>query len=171
MKNTNIQLKIGALALMAGLYSTGAVADTKDGNASANLITPLTIGAVTPMVFGNIAAGGTSAGTIEMTDAGVRSFTGGASTVGIAVAGTPLSFPITGEAASLVDVGFSVGILDDGSGNTMDLTMNAVPAVTLVGGTATVTVGGSLAVTAGLPAGPYSTTTGGTAVIITVNYQ
>ena len=93
MKNTNKQLKIGALALMAGLHSTGAVAETQNGEAIANVITPLTITNLLAMNFGDVASGSLG-GDITMAAGGGMTVTSGDADIIGATTGTPLTFDI-----------------------------------------------------------------------------
>ncbi len=102
MKNTNIQLKVGGLALMAGLCSSSAVAETQTGVAVATVIEPIAITAPSTMSFNTI-AGSSTAGTIVMAAGGGLSATGGADIIGSA-AGTSLTFNVTGEATTAYTV-------------------------------------------------------------------
>lgn len=168
----NVKLKLGALAVIAGLYSTGASAETAPGEATAYVVEPLTITAVQPMDFGDI-SGGTGGGTLPMLDGGGITPTGDAIVIG-GGGGTPLGFSITGEATYSVVISVtSAPVLSNGT-QTMNLAMNAVAAspLTTTGAAQPITVGGTLTVAAGQAGGAYSTNTaGGTPVVITANYQ
>ena len=165
----NVKLKIGALAVIAGLYSAGASAETNTGVATANVIEPLVIDSLVTMDFTDI-SGGTGGGTLIMDDAGGITTTVDAIVIG-GGGGTALGFDVTGENGQTVIISVSDGVLNNG-GNNMNLTMAVVAASPLsTDGTAqSVTVGGTLTVAAGQPGGTYTTATG-TAVTITANYQ
>lgn len=171
----NVKLKLGALAVIAGLYSAGASAETAPGEATANVITPLTITAVQIMDFGDI-SGGTNGGTLTMADGGGITEGGDAIQIGALNTGTPLGFSITGE--NLYSVVISINnitpppVLSNGLGGTMALAMNTVPDLATTGVAIPITVGGILTVNLGQAGGAYSTdTAGGQPVVITANYQ
>ncbi|RKZ56244.1 MAG: hypothetical protein DRQ44_16910 [Gammaproteobacteria bacterium] len=163
----NVKLKIGALAVIAGLYSAGASAETATGVATANVLTPLVIDSLITMDFTDI-AGGTSGGTLIMDDAGGVTTTGDAIVIG-GGGGTALGFDVTGENGQTVIISVSDGVLNNG-GNNMNLAMAAVAPLSTDGSAQSVTVGGTLNVAAGQAGGAYTTATG-TAVTITANYQ
>lgn len=175
MKNTNTQLKIGVLALMASLCSTGAVADTATGQAAAVVIEPILIGAVTDMNF-NTLAGGSAVGTVIMASGGGMTTTGDADIIG-GVTGTPLTFPITGETGVAYTVTTSAtatlsnGLATEG---TMVLTLASPTGDTgLATGTDNIEVVGTLALVANQAAGNYTTAAGASAspITITANYD
>ena len=169
MKNTNIKLKIGALALMAGLYSTAAVAETADGVAAATVIQPLVLTATQTMFFGTVAPNSVAAGTLSMDNTGA--VTSGDLDV-ITAAGTTLQFTIQGEAAQAYTLGIANGLLGDGGVNTMAIVITGNDAVALTGAAVTVIVTGDLSVGASQPAGNYTTAAGnGTPIVITANYN
>lgn len=172
MKNTNTRLKISALALLAGLYSAGAVAETASGVATANVIEPLIIDNLVAMAFGDIAAG-TVGGTITMASGGALSATGDADIVG-PTTGTPLTFDITGEAGQACTMTVSDGVLSDGGTESMAIATNdpACPALTGGGTADSVEVIGVLTLAGSQAAGAYSTASaGGTPITITANYD
>lgn len=171
MKNTNRKLKIGALAVIAGLYSAGALAEAVDGIATATVITPLTINNLATMTFNTISPG-TLGGSLVMDDAGGVVGIGDAFVVG-GGGGTALGFDITGESGQTIIISVSNGVLSNGvAADDMALTMGAVPNLLLTAGPDSVAVGGVLTLPAGQTAGAYSTAGAtGTAVTITANYQ
>ena len=172
MKNTNIQLKIGALALMAGLYSTGAVADTQTGTATATVVEPLIIGVPAVMSFNTI-AGGSAVGAIVMAAGGGLSATGDADIIG-STAGTSLTFTVSGETGTAYTVSTnSPAVLSDGGINTMSLALAAPTGdLGLTGGVDNIEVVGTLSLVANQAAGAYSTALGGgTPITITANYD
>ncbi len=173
MKKTNKQLKVGALALIAGLSSTAAVAETADGVAITTVITPLIINNLATMDFTTISSG-TNGGVLTMDAAGaVTVLSGDADIIG-AGTGAALAFDISGEASQAYTLTVGNGVLSDGlaTPNTMAVTTDAVTAPTLTVAPQTVTVSGDLTVGGSQPAGSYSTAnTGGTPIAITANYN
>ena len=171
MKKTNIQLKIGAMALMAGLYSAGAVAETQNGVATANVITPLVISNLVAMNFGDIAAGSLG-GDITMAAGGGLTVTAGDADIIGPTTGTPLTFDITGEALQAYTLTVSDGVLSDGGIETMAVATTSPAGPALTGAAVSVEVTGVLTLGASQPAGIYSTANGGgTPITITANYN
>jgi len=170
MKNPNIQLKIGALALMAGLYSAGAVAETQNGTAIATVITPLIINNLVTMDWTTISSG-TAGGTLSMAGGGAITVISGDADVIGGGAGTELAFDISGANAQAYTLTVGNGVLSDGT-NTMAITTDAVTAPSLTPAAQTVTVSGDLTVGASQVAGSYSTANaGGSPIVITANYN
>lgn len=140
-------------------------------NATATIVTPIAISVTTHMNFGNIAVS-SSAGTVVLTPAGVRTPTGGVtlpatpgtvSAAVFAVSGTPgYTYAITLPAGSTVSSG----------GNNMNIdtfTSNPNNTGTLDGaGAQTLQIGATLHVSANQPSGIY---TSGTPFTVTVNYN
>ena len=170
MKSTNLTLKLGAVALLAGLYSSATVAETASGTAIASVITPLVINNLVTMDFTTIAAGSTG-GVLTMDAAGaVTVLSGDADVIG-GGAGAALAFDISGEPAQLYTLTVGNGVLSDGT-NTMNITTDAVTPPSLTIAAQTVTVSGDLTVGASQASGTYSTANaGGTAITITANYN
>ena len=171
MNNTNTKLKIGALAVIAGLYSTGAVAETADGTAVATVVAPIVINNFTTMDFASL-AGGTSGGTMAVDNAGALTPSG--TVVAITGAGSELGFDITGEPLLMVDVSFSAANLSNGTpADDMALAVDAVASFALAAGANSIVTGGTLTVAGAQAAGSYTTGGGGTAlpITVTVSYQ
>jgi hypothetical protein len=171
MKNKKLQFKIGVIAIMAGLYSTGAVAETQNGTAVATVITPLVINNLVTMDFTTISAG-SAGGVLSMDATGAVTVASGDADVIGGGAGTALAFDISGETGQAYTLSVGNGVLSDGSGNTMAITTDAVAAPGLTVAAQTVTVSGDLTVGASQTAGSYSTANGGgTPITITANYN
>ena len=183
MMKTNKQLKAGALALLAGLYSAAAFSASYDGVATATIVAPITLTAGADMSFGSISAG-TAASTVNVSSGNLV-----AVTVGDAVvtddAGAALTFALTAALDASYSISIADGVLGDGGTNTMTVS-NFVSSGNLVtdggdgssatgtgtGNPETVTVSADLAVAANQPAGDYSTANGnGTPIVITADYQ
>ena len=173
MKNTNTQLKVGALALIAGLFSTGAVAETQTGIATATVLEPLIIGVPAVMSFNTI-SGGSAVGTIVMASGGGLTSTGDADIIG-STAGTALTFTITGETDTAYTVSTAGATLSNGAaGDIMALALSAPTGnASLSGGSDTIEVVGTLSLIASQPSGAYTTDSGVGAVPITItaNYD
>ena len=173
MKNTNKHLKIGVLALMAGLYSAGIIAASTTGDADAVIVAPIVLTPGPAMNFGSIAAAPTGGGnsTISVDNSGGLSVAGNAlimSTTGAA----PLKFDISGYNASYT-ITYTDGTLINGTGGTMNvhITGDDSASVSLSSTAQTITAVGDLSVAESQQAGNYSTTGGGTPITITANYN
>ena len=98
MKNITKVFAIAALAIVSANSSFAQA--TATAAASATIITPITIAKTVDMNFGNVAVSASTAGTVVMSPAGVRS-TGGAGGVTLpATSGTvaAASFTVSGQA-------------------------------------------------------------------------
>ena len=165
----NTKLKISAVALLAGIYSANALADVQNANATATIVVPLTITNIIPMDFGSIAVG-TASDTISVNAAG--NVTAAGTAVVTDAVGAPLKFDITGVNLLTFSLTYVDGVLDDGTGNTMAVTITGDDRPAALNGAAqTVTAVGDLAVGFPQPDGDYSTATGGTPIQITANYN
>ena len=114
MKKSNIQLKVGVLALLAGLYSTGIIAASVNGQADAEIVQPIALAITNNMDFGSVAAG-TLASTINVDDGGVVTNAGGDAVV-INNTGSALTFTITGANGANYVLSVGNGVLN-GHGN------------------------------------------------------
>lgn len=159
------------MAVLAGLCSTGAVAETATGVANATVVEPLIINNLVAMDFSTIASGA-AGGTITMAAGGGLSVTSGDADIVGVVGGTPLTFDITGEAAQACTLTVSDGVLANAGGDTMGLATTDPACPALTGGADNVEVVGVLTLGASQPSGAYSTgTAGGTVITITANYD
>jgi hypothetical protein len=162
---------IGAAFLTAVslTHSANAQAATGTGTATAKVLAPIAIAAGANLNFGTIASG--AVGTVVVTSAGARSATGG---VGLVTDGanapTAGVFTVTGAAGYGFSITLPVGTASITSGaNSMTVgTFTSTPSGsgTLVAGTATVNVGGTLNVGLNQAAGAYTGT-----YPVTVNYN
>jgi hypothetical protein len=162
-------LVAGTTALTAGLFSSHVTAATVDGNASATVLTPLSIALGTnAMNFGDVAGDADVDTTVVLTTAGATSSADGAS-----VAGTPLAgdFDVTGSGV----LSYSISLPADstvtltGPGTAMPVdgfTDSLAGSGTLTAGSDSFTVGATLTINSNQTAGAYS----GTYTVI-VNYQ
>lgn len=179
----NLYLKASAVALMAGIYSSGASAAAIPGDASANVITPLVLTEVTPMNFGTIAPSTTVATTVTLTPGAGR--TGTATLLTGPTTASLGKFTIQGDLNQTFSIALSVTgaapnvRLENAAGDFMTvtaLTENSTAIAgaggTLTGGVDNFDIGGTLNVAANQPAGAYSTATGtGVTFTVTANYE
>lgn len=143
---------------------------TASANATATIVTPISITKQVDMNFGNIFSA--AAGTVVLSPAGGRTVTGGAT---LAPGGTvtAASFTVSGTASVTYSITLPAAATTLTSGaNTMTVnvfTSNPTPTGVLgLAGTQTLTVGATLNVGAAQPAGVYVS---GTPFDVTVNYN
>lgn len=169
-KNQLLTTAICAAAVFGGTYSATTLAATANGDATAIVVSPLTVTESLAMDFGTVLAGA-SGGTVEINATlGTVVLGGTATQTGAFNAAT---FDIVGTNGLTYLVTYTNGTLSDGA-NTMSLTTfndNALGTIP-VSGTETFSVGGILAVGLGQTPGTYNTTNaGGAPYTVTVNYN
>ncbi|MFA5288659.1 MAG: DUF4402 domain-containing protein [Bacteroidales bacterium] len=161
MKTT---LKIFALTVaLFGITNISFGQDTSTAavNASANIITPISIVKVKDINFGDLVPSATTAVTVVMDQTG--SITSDAQYF-LANSSTPrtaASFTISGKAGHAYKINCPTTIALEGPGDDMTLTFDPSLAIngttlTLTGGTQTLNLGGSLALGTNQTAGAYS---------------
>lgn len=158
---------VPSIALAADATATGAI--------SATVIAPIAITKVDDLNFGSFAADNGTAGTVVISTAGVRSFTGGASAVSSGTGTvTDASFNVTGEGTSTFSISLPTTVTLTHTtvpANTMSVgsfVSNPASTGTLTAGAATVTVGATLTVPAGQATGTYTNASG---LPVTVAYN
>lgn len=165
--------KVAAIAaVLIGFHAAGRAQASATANASATIVTPISIARTAHMNFGNVAVNATTAGTVELSPGGARTAAGGVTLPATAGTVSAASFTVSGEgnytyAITLPSTDLTI---TDGT-NTM--TVNAFTSTpsatgTLSSGTQTLNVGATLNVAAGQAAGVYTSTTPFT---VTVNYN
>ncbi len=163
-------IKFFAITIVMFSFAAGAFAQvTATADATATIMTPITITKDVDLNFGNLAVN-TTAGTLILATDNSRSVTGG---VTLMPGGTitAASFTVTGVPAAVYSISLPASIvITDGTNN---MTVNAIissptPTGTLTGGTSTLLVGATLNVLASQPAGIYTNTTD---LDVTVNYN
>jgi len=171
MSKTNQLVKIGLVATMAGLYSSGASAASISGDASALIITPLVLAETSPMDFGTLAP--TAVAGIVVLDVG-----GGRTpdaNVNLVIGGTEAAgqFTIQGNSAQAYTMSFSASAtLENGAGDQMTADTFTENSPALTGAVQPFQIGATLNVGANQPVGTYSTTTGGgSSFTVTANYN
>ena len=165
---------LAAVAAIFGISNRANAQASATANASAYVVTPISITKTTDMNFGNLAVSASTGGTVVLSTAGARTATGGVtlpSTTGTVTAAT---FTVAGEGSYTYNITLpsSAVTLSDGSGHTMTATTFTSDPTALAGaltaGTQTLYVGATLNVAAGQAAGSYTTATPFT---VTVNYN
>lgn len=148
--------------------------------ATATIITPISIVKNIAMNFGNVAVQTGTGGTVVLVPAGTRTATGGCtlpSTVGTV---TAASYSIAGQGSYTYAITLPLdGVVSVGDGATHTMAVNtfsSTPSGTgtlSVGGTQTLTVGATLVVAAAQVSGVYTATAGNGsgAFTVTVNYN
>jgi len=167
---TKKYVRNGAIALALasfGLMSQSAMAATSTANASAVILTPISITNNTALAFGDVYPDTAAGGTVLLDPTGART-AGGAAALG-ATPGAAAQFTVSGQASALYTITLPAAavtltsgannmtidsFLSDGTG-TLDGTGNEI-----------INVGATLNVNANQPAGTYSGT-----FDVTVNYN
>ena len=169
-KNQLLTTAVCTAALLGGTYSATSIAATANGDATAIVVSPLTVAETLAMDFGTVLAGA-SGGTVEI-NAGLGTIVlGGTATQSGSF--NAATFDINGTNGLTYLVTYTNGTLSDGT-FTMSLTTfndNSIGTIP-VSGTETFSVGGILAVGVGQNPGTYNTTNaGGAPYTVTVNYN
>lgn len=170
MTGRNLFPKLAVAVAMASVCSGAAYAAAFDGSATATVVEPLSISEDTPMNFGSLGAG-PSGGTVVLDQADGVTATGDVNLLGGAVASG--DFTISGEPNATYSISYGPGSLDTSPTSTAMVvdTINSNASGTLDGaGSESITVGATLNVNGGQPAGNYSTANG-SPYTITINYN
>jgi hypothetical protein len=160
--------------LMLGLAAGANAQVTGQADASATIITPITITWAADLLFGDIAVSATVAGTVDLDAAtSVRTPAAGCTLPSTGSVFHAASFNVAGLAGASYSITLPVGALtiDDGLGNTMTVdTWESSPTPTglLTGGAQVLYIGGLLHVAAAQVPGTY---TSATPFDVIVNYN
>ena len=160
---------IAALAAPLFALPQAAMAADASGDASAVVVTPISVSEAAALSFGNIAPSGTS-GTVTVTTAGARTSTGGVSELGGTV--TAGEFDVVGSGSATYGIVLPADgtVTLTGAGDPMPVNGfvhsldGSTP--TLSGGNGSFTVGATLEVGAGQTEGTYTGS-----YTVTVNYN
>jgi hypothetical protein len=157
--------------LLMAFTSTAFSQVSATSNASATIVGPIGISNTQEMNFGNVAVSATG-GTVVLTPAGARSTTGGVTLPATTGTVTEAIFHVTGaDGYSYAITLPSAALTITSGGNTMTVdTFTSSPSGTgsLSGGSEDLSVGATLNVAGGQPAGTY---TSATPFTVTVNYN
>lgn len=171
MKKVTIILTGVILMTIAALNVNAQV--TAYAETSATIYTPIAITKTVDMNFGNVAVSPTIPGTVILAPAGTRTLTGGVTLPAVTGTVTAADFTVTGEGTSTFSILIAPAeiTLSNGSSTMTVDSFNSTPTPTgaLVGGTASVKVGGTLNVNAAQAGGLY--TNEGDLLSVTVNYN
>ncbi len=173
MKNATLLLTFTALLVGFTLQSKAQASASATANATATIVTPITITKNTDLEFGNVAVSATVPGTVVMTPAAVRTPSGGVTlptTTGTVTAASFLVEGVDGYAYSITLPSTAVNLVLSGAPDMTVTAFTSSPSLNglLTDGEQTLTVGGTLNVAAGQPAGNYATSVPFT---VTVNYN
>jgi hypothetical protein len=169
MQTTKI-VRTGLVALVvtaAGIMTGSAQAATGTANASAVILTPISITKNTDLSFGDVYPDSAASGTVTVDAAGART-TGGAATLG-ATPGAAAQFTVSGQASAAYTITLPAAAVTLTSGaNSMTIDTFATDGTGNLDGTGNevINVGATLNVSAGQAAGTYSGT-----FDVTVNYN
>lgn len=171
MKNIFKTLVVAGAFLAINSDSYGQA--TATANASATIVTPISITKTQDMNFGNIAVSASTGGTVVLAPAGTRTATGGVTLPATTGTVQTARFTVNGEGSYTYAITLpSTAVeLNDGASHTMELTTftsNPSATGTLSSGTQTLNVGATITVAAGQTAGTYTTTS---PFSVTVNYN
>jgi len=158
-----------ALSIVAFTTTLFAQA-TATANASATIVTPISITKNTDMNFGNVATNGT-VGTVVLAPDGSRTSTGGVTLPATVGTVTAASFAVAGSGSYTYAITLPTSVVISNGVNVMTVdTFTSSPATTgtLTAGAQTLTVGATLNLIASQVAGTY---TSATPFSVTVNYN
>lgn len=159
------------IALVSVAFATSVFAQaTATANASATIVTPISITKNTDMNFGNVATNGT-VGTVVLAPDGGRTSTGGVTLPATAGTVTAASFAVAGSGSYTYAITLPVSVVISNGANVMTVnTFTSSPATTgtLTAGAQTLTIGATLNLIASQVAGTY---TSATPFSVTVNYN
>lgn len=170
-----------SVAVLSALAVGTAQAATATGNASATLLTPMSVAQTTAMQFGDLVDNAGTGGTVILSTAGTASVTGSVVTTTTGATPAAAVFSVTGDANKAYNFSVPTTITLTSGANTMtvgsllasvdgaaDQSVNATtPATGNTGtGTSTVVIGGTLTVAASQAAGSYAGT-----YTVSVDYQ
>jgi hypothetical protein len=159
---------VGALALLVGMHSV-AQAQSSSGNvtadATADIVTPISVTQTTAMNFGGVVADATNPGTVILATNNGRSVTGNA-LLGNGAAARAGAFAVAGEAAATFTITLPAGTVNLTHTNTINTMTVGTFVSSLAGspgtldgsGALSVSVGATLSVAAAQLAGHYAGT-------------
>ncbi|MHB1047194.1 MAG: DUF4402 domain-containing protein [Thermoanaerobaculia bacterium] len=163
MKKTTL-IALTALAAIAMLVPAGSAMAQSSASASATatatIITPITLTNTTALQFGNVVAS-TTAGTIVVSAAGARSWTGGATGIsGLTVSAAAFTVGGGADRTFTISLPASTTITSGTNNMTVDTFTSSLGASSTLDGTgaAALAVGGTLNVGASQAAGSYTGT-------------
>lgn len=165
-------IKFLALAVVMLTFTANIFAQTQTANASATIITPISLAFVADMNFGSASVTAV-AGTIILSPAGGRIPSGGVALSGVAPTAAAAAFTVNGAANATYTIGIApASLLISNGGNNMTVdtwTTTPTPTGLLNGsGTQSLTVGATLHVNGSQAVGTY---TSAAPFTVTVGYN
>jgi hypothetical protein len=162
MRRLQNLLAITCVMLLAAT-ANAQLSATTSATSTANIVAPITLSKVTDLSFGNIAASGSIAGTVELTPANNRIASGGATLPVVSGTVSAATFTATGLSGYTYAIMLPVDItLVHSLGLDVMLADNLVSTPsgsgTLTGGSESIAVGATLNIEAGQMSGFYSGT-------------
>lgn len=163
-------LLAGLIAMLCSTTNTFAQV-TATANATATIVTPISITKTTDMNFGNVAVQSSTAGTVVLAPDNSRAQTGGVTLPATAGTVSAAIFTVNGEGSYTYTITLPSSITITNSSINMTInTFTSTPSGTgtLSTGSQTLKVGATLNVAAGQTAGTYATAT---PFNVTINYN
>ena len=169
-QSKNMKKLLALFVVVLGFSAVSFAQSTATAVSSATIIGPITLSKTVDLNFGNVAVDNTL-GTVLLTNAGVRSKTGGVTLPAITGTVTPAKFKVNGEGTSTYSITLPTTDQTISDGASHNMTINAFECSagavgTLVGGTQDFTVGATLNVGASQATGVYTGSFN-----VTVNYN
>ncbi|GAA3930755.1 DUF4402 domain-containing protein [Chitinophaga oryziterrae] len=163
-------LAAGLIAMLCSTTNTFAQV-TVTANATATIVTPISITKTADMNFGNVAVQSSTAGTVVLATDNSRTQTGGVTLPATTGTVSAAIFTVNGESAYTYTVTLPSSLTI--SNSSINMTINAFSSTpsgtgTLSSGSQTLKVGATLNVAAAQAAGTYTSTT---PFNVTVNYN
>ncbi|MDQ0639295.1 hypothetical protein QF042_002860 [Pedobacter sp. W3I1] len=163
-------IAIGITLSVFCFVSSGFAQASATADASATIVTPISISKTADMNFGNVATNG-AVGTVVLAPAGTRTSTGGVTVPTTVGTVTAASFTVSGSGAYTYAITLpSSVVITSGTDNMTVNTFTSTPATTgtLTAGTQIIKVGATLNLVASQAVGSY---TSATPFTVTVNYN
>lgn len=163
-------IAIGITLSVCCFTSSGFAQASATADASATIVTPISISKTADMNFGNVATNG-AVGTVVLAPAGTRTSTGGVTLPATVGTVTAASFTVSGSGAYTYAITLPASVvITSGSDNMTVDTFTSTPATTgaLTSGTQIIKVGATLNLVASQAVGSY---TSATPFTVTVNYN
>jgi Domain of unknown function (DUF4402) len=166
------KLLLSAFIAVASItFATGSFAQVSaTANASATIVTPISISKNNDMNFGNVATDGT-VGTVILAPASTRTLTGGVTLPATTGTVAAASFAVAGSGSYTYAISLPSSVIIASGANHMTVdTFTSTPSLTgaLSSGAQTLLVGATLNLTASQAAGSY---TSASPFTVTVNYN
>jgi len=161
---------MGTALICVAFAATSFAQVSATANASATIVTPISISKNNDMNFGNVATDGT-VGTVILAPASTRTSTGGITFPATAGTVTAASFAVAGSGSYTYSISLPTSVVIASGANSMTVnTFTSTPTLAgaLSAGAQTLLIGATLNLTAAQAAGSY---TSASPFTVTVNYN